>query len=198
MPGPRSATSIRTSPVAPARRDGDGLRRRVGLGRRAIFQRVVEKVRDRLPEQLAAAVKRQIVVDVHLEGHTRLLGQGLVEFRHVAHRLRRVEIGQALAGVAGFQPGDHQERVEDADEVVALLDIGFERRLQFVGRLGEPQRLVGLVAQARQGRLEIVRDIVRDLAHAVHQLADAVEHLVEVLAPDGRARRRCRPPSGGR
>ena len=49
------------------------------------------------------------------------------------------------------------------------------------GVLGRAQGLVGLVAQARQGRLEIVGDVVGHLLHAAHQFADAVEHVVEVL-----------------
>ena len=83
-------------------------------------------------------------------GHARLLGQGLVELGDVAHGLRGVEVGQHLAGVAGLEPRDHQQRVEDADEVVALLDVGLEGRLQLLGRLGRAQGLVGLVAQAGQ------------------------------------------------
>ena len=47
--------------------------------------------------------------------------------------------------------------------------------------LGGAQRLLGAVAQARQRRLEIVRDIVGDLLQAVHQRLDALEHGVEIV-----------------
>ena len=58
--------------------------------------------------------------------------------------------------------------------------VRFQRRavLRFV--LGGAQRLLGAVAQPRERRLEVVRDIVGDLLEAVHQRLDALQHGVEV------------------
>ena len=49
-----------------------------------------------------------------------------------------------------------------------------------LGRPAFAQGRLGLVAQPRQRRLEIVGDIVGDLLEPLHQLLDAVEHGVEV------------------
>ena len=78
-----------------------------------------------------------------------------------------------------FGARDHQERVEDADQIVALLDRAFERLAILLRILGDAQGLLGPVAQARQRRLEVVGDVVGHLLQARHELADPVEHGVE-------------------
>ena len=97
MPGPRSAISIRTSPSLTLRRDGDRSSGGVVTPPARVFQGVVDEVRDRLAEQFAAAVHRQVVLARGPERHAGLLGQRLVKLGHVAHGLGGVEIGQALA-----------------------------------------------------------------------------------------------------
>src|SRR3712207_8259389 len=59
-----------------------------------------------------------------------------------------------------FRSRDHEERIENPDQIVAFLDAGLKGGTQLLRRLCAAKRLVGLVAQTRQRRLQIVSDII--------------------------------------
>ena len=96
-----------------------------------------------------------------------------------------------------------KQRVEGLDQLVGLLNRALEafapgRTAALIG-----ERRLGPVAQPIERRLEIVRDVVGDLAQAGHQLLDALEHGVELAgkpielvvgAVARNAARRDRPP----
>ena len=56
------------------------------------------------------------------ERHADLLGGRLVELDHVAHRCGEVDLVDRLRGIAGFEPRDHQDGVEGADQLVGFGD----------------------------------------------------------------------------
>ena len=145
----------------------------------AVFDRVVDEIGDGLTDQFAIADDRQAARGLDLERDAVFLGERFVELGDARHRLADVE--RAHAGALGARLGarDQQKRVEDLDQAVRFLDRALQR-----GAIGRrigvaAQGLLGVIAQARQRRAQIMGDIVGDFAHARHQVADAREHLVE-------------------
>ena len=65
--------------------------------------------------------------------------------------------------------------------LVGFRDGGFQRRAIIGDARRAAQRLFAAVAQPRQRRFEIVRDVVGDFLEAAHQRLDALQHGVEML-----------------
>ena len=114
------------------------------------------------------------------KARSELLRQGLVKLDDLVGDAADIHLLHPGAEIACFRAGDHQERVEDADEAVRLVDDGRERRAIFFRRFVAAQRRLRAIAQTRQRRLEVMRDIVGDLAQPPHQLTDALQHRVEI------------------
>ena len=165
--------------VVAARGDFDA-RRLAGRIGRAIFERIVDEIGQSLADQLALAAKRQRRRgdDAHFDAL--VLGGRLVKFGHVAHQRGGVEIGQTFAGRLRFGAGDQQQRIENADQAVRLVDGLLQRGAAGGFAMIEQQGLFGVVAQAGQRRAQVMGDIVRNLANPLHQRGDAVEHGVEI------------------
>src|SRR5664279_1973282 len=161
----------------------DFRRRAVGdqVARLGIFDGIVDQIGERLADQLAVAFDLGRRIGLNLERDALLLGQRLVQLADVVGDLGGVELAHVVARLAGFGARDHQQRVEGADQPLGVLDCSFQRGAVFACALGGAQRLLAAIAQARERRLEIVRDIVGDLLQAVHQRLDALQHDVEVL-----------------
>ena len=69
--------------------------------------------------------------DVGFERHADLLGHRLVELDHVAHGGGEVDPADRFGGIAGFEPRDHQDGVEGADQLVGFGDRAFQRLAVF-------------------------------------------------------------------
>ena len=83
--------------------------------------------------------------------------------------------------MAPLQARNQQQCVEGGDEVVRLLH-GLDQTVAIGGTAaGIAQGSLGAVAQPRERRLEIMRDIVGDLAQRQHQFLDAGKHGIETL-----------------
>ncbi len=153
---------------------------RAALIRRAVFQGVVDQVRQSLPDEFAIRLDEDTGLGPGLDCEAVVLREGLIEFPDPARRGAKIEGRHDLTGAPGFQAGDGQQRVEDADEPISLIDHRFKRRPQLVSRACPAQGIVGTVPEASQRRLQVVGDVVGDFPHALHQFADSLEHLVEV------------------
>ncbi len=146
-----------------------------------IFDRVVDQVGDRLADELPIGGEGEALLGVHIEAQARLFRDRLVELGDVGDDRGGIERFHALGHRAGFEPGDQQQRVEGLDEIVGLLD-GLDEAVAVGGRVVRiPERCLGAIAQAVERRLEVVGDVVGDLAQGDHQLLDAAEHGVEAL-----------------
>ena len=109
-----------------------------------------------------------------------LFGNRLVELGDRGGKLAEIEPFGGLGPGAGFRLRDREQRVESREHPVGLADRG-TNRLDLgccISRREERQFEPG--AQPGERRLQIMRDIVGDLAHAGHQPLDLVEHAVEV------------------
>ena len=144
-----------------------------------VLDGVVDKIGERLADQFAVALDgRRRRLDAQRK--PLVVGQRLVEFAHVVGDFGGVEFGHAVARLARFGARDHQQRVEGADQFVGFLDRRLQRRAIAGLVLGGSQRLLAAVAQPRQRRPQIVRDVVGHFLQAAHQRLDALQHGVEV------------------
>ena len=118
MPGPRSATVIRTLPRA------RGRDRHPRLDPSAPYLMALSRrFATACPTSSRLPCTDQVVRDDDGRGAGRAPRPAPRRVPPRPARLRAaIEIRQALAGIAGLEPRDHQQRVEDADEIVALLD----------------------------------------------------------------------------
>jgi len=148
---------------------------------RAVFQRIVHEVDDRLAQQFAASRHGKAGLRRRFQRHALLFRDGLVHFDDVVHHGVGVEDGEIVARIARLCARDHEQGVEDADEAVRLLDDRGQRLAMFSVRRVLAQGRLGAVSQARERRLEVMSDIVGDLAQTRHQLRDALEHRVEIF-----------------
>ena len=109
-----------------------------------------------------------------------LLGQRFVQLDRGADDRRDIEPLAAPPAGAGLGLGDAEQRVEGRQQPVGLLDRR-PNRLALGGAVLRPeQRQFEPCPQPRERRLQIVGDVVGDLAHRGHQSLDLVEHPVQI------------------
>ena len=185
-PGPRSATAIST--VSPTRASEMAMpprRRRRRWRPAASATEYLMALSTRLAMAWLTSWRLRSMVRPFaaaiVRPQPRLLGDRLVELGDVLDDRCRIDGAHALVHRAGLEPRDQQQRVEGLDQLVGLLDglcqpVAIGRRA-----VGIRERRLGAVAQPVERRLEIVGDVVGDLAQGRHQLLDAVEHGVEAL-----------------
>jgi len=165
-------------PVAIApRRDADFAVRPRG----SVLERVVDHVAERLRQQFAIAGHFESRLDRRGQSRALFFGHRFVEFDDVGDDLVNLDRRHRAAGLSRLGAGDHQQRVEDADEIFRVLDHRAERRALFFRRRAVARRRFGAVAQPRQRRAQIMSDIVGHFAQAAHQLADPRQHGVEIF-----------------
>jgi len=115
------------------------------------------------------------------QGHAAVFGQRFIEFLNATGDVGGVEIIHVAARLSGLGARDHQQRIEGADQAVGFLDGAFQRGAVLGLAAGTRQRLLGAVAQPRQRRLQIVRDVVGNFLQPHHQGFDPLQHGVEVF-----------------
>ena len=150
----------------------------------AIFQRIVDEIGDRLPDQFAAAVNEEVRLRIDFEREAALLGDRLVKFADVARdELAGVEIDHAFA--AGSPPprarssgARRKSRIRRSDS-----SITFSSARAIVLRTS-----CRIAAPASARLRSRVSGVLRSCAilsetslQAGHQFADAIQHGVEVL-----------------
>ena len=130
--------------------------------------RVVDEVGDGLADQLAVADQLRPVGGLDRERRGPAPRRPARKARRRRRRSRRDRTSaHALGHGAGLEPRDQQQRVEGLDQLVGLLDRLHQRRRDSAGAaVGVAQRRLGAVAQAVERRLEIMGDVVGDLAQA--------------------------------
>ena len=105
----------------------------------------------------------------------------LIELDRRGRDLGQVHRHEAGAAHAAVDLGQPQQRIEDADHAI---DVG-HRRIDLgkglLGRRPGQRQLLQPRAQLRQRRAQIVRDRIGDIAHAMDQLLDLIEHAVDGL-----------------
>ena len=108
---------------------------------------------------------------------TAVLGVGTVGFGHLRDDVAEIQGLQMRRGVA-LDLGQPQHRIEGAQGLGEVL-------VDFADVLDQPRRVsmaaaqaVELLADAGQGRAQVVGDVGRDLADVAHEHDDPVEHVV--------------------
>ena len=149
-------------------------------GRPAIFDRVVDQVGDGLADQLPVGAQLSPFVRRAIEAEPGFFRHRGVELGDVPHERAQVERLCGLGKRPRFQTRDQQQRVERLDQFVGIVDHPAQRVACVSGIVGGAQCGLRAAAQTAERRLQIVGDVVGDLAQAGHQLFDAVEHRVEV------------------
>ena len=174
------ATGLDQNHLAFGSGDRAGAQRLRGRHRLAVFDRILDEVRQRLADQFAVAVKaRRHGLDA--QGHAVVFRERLVEFLNAIGDVGRIEVVHIAARLSGFGARDHQQRIEGPDQAIGFLDGSFQRAAIFGLAAGSRQRLLGAIAQPRQRRLQIVGDVVGDFLQSDHQGFDALQHGVEIF-----------------
>src|SRR6185437_7417390 len=100
----------------------DDLSLLAGLAWVPVFDRVLDEVDEGLPEQFAIAPEADARADIRFEDHVVVLGNGAVELGHIFRHGAHIHICESTGGRAGLGSGDHQQRIEGTDQLVALRD----------------------------------------------------------------------------
>src|SRR3984885_12328597 len=108
-------------------------------------------------------------------------GDRFVEFADALGSLAYVEWLKRSQVATRFRACDQQEGVEDTNELVRFLDRLLQRLTISRSVTTERERCLGVVAQARERRAQVMRDVVGDLLKALHQFRDPAEHLVQAF-----------------
>ena len=90
--------------------------------------------------------------------------------------IERDEAGTAHPGVDFGQP---QQGIENADHAVDVRDRAIDFGEGLLRRGPDQRELLEARAQLRERRAQIMGDGVGDVAHAVHQQFDLIEHAVD-------------------
>ena len=175
----RAAIGHRDLDRAAAAHRRDRYTGRGSVRRPTILQRVVDEVGHGLTDQLAAAVHDEMGIDAPLQKRALALGDRFVELADIAGDIGGIELGHAVAAGAGLGARDHQQRVEDADHAVGVVDHLLQHLAEIIAGASQAQRLLGAAAQPRQRSLQVVGDVVGHFLHPGHELGDAIEHGVE-------------------
>ena len=149
----------------------------VASGVDAVFEGVVDEVRNGLGEQLAVGTDGDGLRGLHDEDAAALLGKRCEELADLLDEALQLDGAQALAHLTRLGAGDGEERIESGEKGIGLADGDLERRA--VVAAGGALSRFETGAQTRQGRAQVVGDVARDLLHAGHEALDLVEHLVQ-------------------
>ena len=173
---------------------GYACRQAGGAARRREFHRVVDQIGDGLLDQCRIAERGQLVRQVGGQRHAALLRDRFVQFGHPRQRWNQVDPGKGRAAGACLDLGDAQQGLEHRDDAIQIGGGPLDRRPQFGGGFGVQRCVFQAGAGAGDRGAQVVRDGVGHLAHALHQAADAVQHvvddlrqLVELVAAPGQA-----------
>ena len=121
---------------------------------------VVQEVLDDLPELRLVSAEGRHRADVEDEGLSLRLDGGLIEIGDGPHQVREVEGRARRAVESASRLRNLEHRV---DEVEHPLRLGTDRPCEFLGGESVHERELGRGGEARQRRLEVVRDVVRQL-----------------------------------
>ena len=108
-----------------------------------------------------------------------VLGRRRVGIGDAAHQRGEVDVGEGALLRAGLDLGDAQQGGEDLEQAVGLGDRRLGRGLVFAGGRRALAGILEPLAQAAERRAQVVGDVAGDLAQAVEQLLDAVQHGVQ-------------------
>ena len=159
------ASSARCADAAPGRRRSPALGRS-NAASRGILDRVVDEVGERLADQLAVSrAAGRSAGDSRRKRDARLLGHRLVELGHVARRPRpRRSPPCPRATLPASARAIISSALKTRMRLSASSIVPSSARDSRPGSRGRAQRLLRAVAQAGQRRLEVVGDVVGDLA----------------------------------
>ena len=153
----------------------------VGALWRSIFNGVVNEIGNGLAEQLAIGANKDGLDGLGSQRDATFLGHRFVQLGHVVHNSCHVETLFVITAGSGLQPRNRKERVEGLNQPIGLVDRALQRLA--LSRLAVRLMQCGFdsIAQAVERCLEIVRDVVGDLAQSRHQLLDPRQHQIEAL-----------------
>ena len=142
-------------------------------------QCVLDKVGDRLCQQLLVAAQGDARRDLGIETVSRLLRVRPVGVRHRLQHAAEIHGTEAGPRRAALHLRDAQQGREGVQHVLRIAHRTLDRRLVLGDGPRVRQRALQPLAQPRQWRAQVVRHVAADLAQAVHQGGDAVQHVVQ-------------------
>ncbi len=142
-------------------------------------ERILDQVRHHLRQQLPIAVEAHIVLNRDFEVVLGVLGRRRIGIANTAHQGGEIDLGERASLRAGLDLGDAQQSGEDLQQRVGLGDRPVGRCCVFGGVGGVLSGILQPLAQATEGRAQVVGDVAGDLTQSVEQLLDAVEHSVQ-------------------
>ncbi len=172
MPGPSSSHSRTTKSPSSARAETHP------PAPRRVLERVVDEVGEGLPQPRPVPGDGEARRRVEAECDPPVLGHVLVELDGLAEQLPGVESLARQGHRPVLRLRDVHERGERRGDAVGLLQGRAGRAAEGLG-VGGVARALQHRAQAREGRAQVVGDVVERPGEPGDQGLDAVEHLVE-------------------
>ncbi len=148
---------------------------------RGVAQRVLHHVDQGLGQELGVSIDNDASGRLGRQGPPPLLGGRAERLRHRAGQGRQVHGAETRPPGPGLYLGDPKERGEGVQSGVQVGERRLDRGRLGLGAAHTEARLQPL-PQPGERRAQVVGDVVGDLAKAVHQGRDAVEHPVECRA----------------
>ena len=174
-PGPSSRTWSSTPLPSPSGAEADLAR--------AVAQRVVEQVAERLFEpQLVAAHPQARRRPPPRSSRPRSRGAGRSARAPSLEQLGDLDLLAPQRELAAIEARDHQQVLREPHQPLRLLRGGRERRAQLLGRASAPQRQLQLGLEDAERRAQLVARVGDEAPLAHERRLEAVEHLVQGLA----------------
>ena len=145
-------------------------------------ERVVHEVRQGLEQEIAVARRAQLAARAaEHDLAAALVRVRLIEIDRVAGEGSKVQRRESFPAPLGLHAGDTEQGREGGEKPVRLSDRGFHRPRRIGAQPARVAQFLQPGAKPRQGRLQIVRDVVGHPTDPVHELLDPVEHRIELL-----------------
>ncbi len=149
---------------------------------RAVTQRVLKEVAERLFELQLVAAHPQALAALHLHRHPGG-GEARAEARgHRAEQLSDLDLLAPRRELAAIEARDHQQVLREPHQPLRLLRGGLEGRAQLLGGASAPQRQLQLGLENAERRAQLVARVRGEAPLAQGRRLEAVQQLVQGLA----------------
>ncbi len=142
-------------------------------------QGVVDQIGEQLTQQHGVADHPQTGLDLHLQVAPAVLGRRAEGFRHPLQHGRKVHLHQEMASGPALQLGDAQQGIEDRQHLIDVDDRRGHGGAAVLFACGVELGALQPLAHVAERRTQVVGDVGRHLAQAVHRSLQPVEHAVQ-------------------
>jgi len=149
--------------------------------RTAVLDGIVHEIGDGIKDQIRIAYSEDRTIADDGEASTVLLGRGIVQFGDLADDLHQIDRTERFLPCLRFDLGNSREGGKYPQDGVQVRDRVTDQRLIV---LADACPVIGLLqpsTHSRQGRPEVMRDVIAYLPDLAHQHFDAVQHQIEIL-----------------